>query len=192
MASTQALALPAPDPAIALWLCQLTCSSDEAHVLAQSLSPLEIERANRFGTPGLRARWIAGRAALRQLLGAALGVDPAAVALRRGTRGRPELAVEYALDFNVSHTEDVALIGIAAGLPAAHDRRRHRARRPRRQRRRAGAKIHDRTRARRHGIARRRRASPPLAATVDLQGSDEQGNRRCAFCAVPRHRRSPR
>ena len=118
MTSTQALALPAPDPAIALWLCQLTCSGDEARVLAQSLSPLEIERANRFGTPRLRARWIAGRATLRRLLGAALGVDPAAVALRRGTRGRPELAVEYALDFNVSHTEDVALIGIAAGLPA--------------------------------------------------------------------------
>jgi 4'-phosphopantetheinyl transferase len=95
----------------------LACSSDEARVLAQSLSPLEIERANRFGTPALRARWIAGRAELRRLLGAALGVDPAAVALSRGTRGRPEPAAEYALDFNVSHTEDVVLIGIAAGLP---------------------------------------------------------------------------
>jgi 4'-phosphopantetheinyl transferase len=117
MTSAQAIALPAPDPAIALWLYPLECSSDESRELARSLSPLEIERADRFGTPALRARWIAGRAALRRLLGAALGVDPAAVALRRGTRGRPELATEHALDFNVSHTDDVALIGIAAGLP---------------------------------------------------------------------------
>lgn len=115
--STEPIALPAPDPAIALWLCDLRCSSNDARVLARWLSPLEVERADRFGTPALRERWIAGRATLRRLLGAALGIDPVAVALRRGTRGRPELAAEYAIDFNVSHTGDVALIGIAVGLP---------------------------------------------------------------------------
>jgi 4'-phosphopantetheinyl transferase len=116
MTSTKAIALPAPDPAIALWLCLLDCSSDESRALERTLSPAEIERADRFGTPALRARWIAGRAALRRLLGAALGVDPSAVALRRGIRGRPEVAAQHALDFNVSHTDNVALIGIAAGL----------------------------------------------------------------------------
>ena len=117
MTSTQPIALPAPDPAIALWLYPLDCSSDESRAFERTLSPAEIERADRFGTPALRARWIAGRAALRRLLGAALGVDPAAVPLRRGIRGRPEVAAEHALDFNVSHTDNVALIGIAAGLP---------------------------------------------------------------------------
>ena len=92
MTSTKAIALPAPDPAITLWLCPLDCSSDESRALERTLSPAEIERADRFGTPALRARWIAGRAALRRLLGAALGVDPTAVPLRRGTRGRPEIA----------------------------------------------------------------------------------------------------
>src|SRR6476646_1849322 len=118
MTSTKAIALPAPDPAIALWLYPLDCSSDGSRAFERTLSPAEIERADRFGTPALRARWVAGRAALRRLLGDALGVDPAAVPLRRGTRGRPELAAGHALDFNVSHTDDVALIGIAAGLPA--------------------------------------------------------------------------
>jgi 4'-phosphopantetheinyl transferase len=118
MTAKKPIALAAPDPAIALWLYPLDCDSAESRELEQSLSPPEIERADRFGTPALRARWIAGRATLRSLLGAALGVDPVAVPLRRGTRGRPELAAEHALDFNVSHTDDVALIGIAAGLPA--------------------------------------------------------------------------
>jgi 4'-phosphopantetheinyl transferase len=117
MTTTTPIALATPDPAIALWLYPLDCSNAESQELARSLSPSEIERADRFGTPALRARWIAGRATLRSLLGAALDIDPAAVLLRRGTRGRPELAVGHALDFNVSHTDDVALIGIAAGLP---------------------------------------------------------------------------
>jgi 4'-phosphopantetheinyl transferase len=116
--STQAIALPAPDEAVALWLCRLDCSIDDANVMARSLSRAEIVRADRFGTPLLRARWIAGRATLRRLLGDCLEIEPAAVALRRGRRGRPELPAQYALDFNVSHTDDMALIGIARGLPS--------------------------------------------------------------------------
>jgi 4'-phosphopantetheinyl transferase len=116
MTACKPIALAAPDPAIALWLCKLDQSSEESMVLARSLSPLEIARADRFGTPALRARWIAGRASLRRLLGAALSIEPAAVVLHRGRRGRPELAAEYAIDFNVSHTDNVAIIGIATGL----------------------------------------------------------------------------
>lgn len=112
------VALPAPDPAIALWLCNLDRGSDETDALAKSLSPLELARADRFGTARLRGRWITGRATLRRILGAALGVDPAAVALHRDIRGRPQLTRELGLDFNLSHTDDVALIGISVGLPA--------------------------------------------------------------------------
>ena len=61
----------------------------------------------------MRERWITGRATLRSLLGRTLGLDPAAVRLRRGVRGRPELDSDYAVDFNVSHTGETALIAIA-------------------------------------------------------------------------------
>jgi 4'-phosphopantetheinyl transferase len=108
--------LPPPDPAVALWLCQLDRASDGAAGLAGLLSPDERARAARFGTDLLRRRWIAGRATLRQLLGDVLGIEPATVQLRRGVRGRPELAAADAPDFNVSHTGDVALIGIGVGL----------------------------------------------------------------------------
>jgi 4'-phosphopantetheinyl transferase len=86
--------------------------------LAHWLSPAEHARAARFGTELLRRRWMAGRAALRFLLGNALGLDPGAVQLRHGLRGRPEIAAADAPDFNVSHTGDVALIGIGVGLKA--------------------------------------------------------------------------
>src|SRR5205823_11985015 len=70
----------------------------------------------RFGNALLRQRWIAGRTALRALLANALELDPGAVRLRRGIRGRPELDADRTLDFNVSHTGDTALIAIATGI----------------------------------------------------------------------------
>jgi 4'-phosphopantetheinyl transferase len=108
--------LQSPDPAIALWLCNLDLNTAPTAMCAQWLSTAEHARAARFGTDLLRRRWMAGRAALRFLLGNALGIDPRAVQLRHGLRGRPEIATADAPDFNVSHTGDIALIGIGAGL----------------------------------------------------------------------------
>ena len=108
--------LPAPDPAIALWLCRLDVTSPAIATFVHWLSAAEHERAARFGTDLLRRRWTAGRATLRYLLGRVLGIEPEAVQLRRGKRGRPELAATSAPDFNVSHTGDIALIGIGVGL----------------------------------------------------------------------------
>jgi 4'-phosphopantetheinyl transferase len=111
--------LNATVPGVALWLCPLTRTREEIATLYESLSPAERTRAARFGTDELRQRWIAGRTTLRLLLANALGVAPADVAIRRGRRGRPELAIEGSgIDFNVSHTRDVGIIGIASGLPA--------------------------------------------------------------------------
>ncbi len=112
-------ALPAPDPAIALWMCQLDRLPENVDAITHWLSPAERARAARFGTDLLRLRWTVGRATLRLLLASALGIDPAAVPLRRDMRGRPELADPHTLDFNLSHTRDIALIAIAHGLPRA-------------------------------------------------------------------------
>ena len=111
----EVFALTAPAPGVALWLCPLDRVSADVASHSASLSAQERARAERFGTALLRRRWIAGRATLRSLLGRALGLDPSAVRLRRGVRGRPELDGDYAVDFNVSHTGDTALIAIATG-----------------------------------------------------------------------------
>jgi 4'-phosphopantetheinyl transferase len=109
--------LPPPAEGIGLWWCELERTPEEVAVLAATLSPGETTRAARFGTDALRNRWMAGRAALRTVLGHALGIAPAAVDIRRGVRGRPELADRSArIDFNVSHTRGVALMAIARGV----------------------------------------------------------------------------
>ena len=112
-------AVPDADPAVALWLCQLDRVPAGVAAITHWLAPAELIRAARFGTDALRLRWIVGRATLRLLLASELGIDPATVPLQRGRRGRPELAPPHMLDFNVSHTRDVALIAIAHGLPPA-------------------------------------------------------------------------
>jgi 4'-phosphopantetheinyl transferase len=105
------LASPAADAA--LWWATLAASDDEVARVAGWLAPAEHARAARFGREALSRRYILGRALLRWVLGNALGVSPPAVPIVRGVRGRPQLADGVGIDFNVSHTRDVALIGIA-------------------------------------------------------------------------------
>lgn len=123
----QPLASPATD--LRLWWCELARDDAEMPALWATLSADEVARAGRFGTDALRARYVAGRAALRETLGEALGVAPADVAIGRGARGRPMLDAPALLDFNVTHTRGVALIahlarpGFRVGVDIeAHDR----------------------------------------------------------------------
>ena len=110
-----ALASPAPGIALSWWGLERT--PEEVEAATTLLSAAERIRAQRFGTDALRGRWIAGRSTLRMVLGEALGVAPHAVEIRRGVRGRPELAdPQMRIDFNISHTGDVALVGLARGL----------------------------------------------------------------------------
>jgi 4'-phosphopantetheinyl transferase len=98
---------------IALWWCDLEIPAAEIEIRAATLSPAEHARAARFGTDVLRRRWIAGRTSLRSVLGLVLRMPPGEVPIARGRRGRPELrGTDADLDFNISHTGSVALIGV--------------------------------------------------------------------------------
>ena len=104
--------LTPPTPHIELWWCSLEPLPARLDAFERSLSTAERARAARFGTPQLRDRYVMGRGSLRAILAGELGADPAAVAIVRGIRGRPQLAGTPALDFNVSHTDGVAIVGI--------------------------------------------------------------------------------
>src|SRR5206468_875858 len=106
-------ALPSPSDTVSLWWCALACSAGAAAAIAGWLSSDERTRMQRFGSDMLRTRYLVGRASLRWVLARTLGVTPRDVAIERGPRGRPRLAFAAGLDFNVSHTADVALIGLS-------------------------------------------------------------------------------
>lgn len=78
-----------------------------------SLSGDERERAARFARPEDGERWAAARGILRALLGAYAGMDPRALRLEAGPHGKPRLASEERLRFNLSHSGDVALYALA-------------------------------------------------------------------------------
>ena len=105
-----------PVPALSLWWCTLAPSAETRARPEQWLSDAERERMAHFGTEALRFRYATGRGTLRWLLAATLGVAPAEVRIERGARGRPQLAGDSALDFNVTHTGERALIGIGQGV----------------------------------------------------------------------------
>jgi len=109
----QITSLPSPVPTIRLWWCSLDTPAHVVDAHERRLSRDELARAARFGNRSLRERYVAGRGCLRIILGGELGVDPAAVAIVRGERGRPRLDGTHPLDFNVSHTDRIALVGIA-------------------------------------------------------------------------------
>ena len=106
------LALASPFAGVALWSAELATQESEVARVSAWLSAEEHARAARFGRPALAHRYIAGRALLRWLLARTLAVTPPAVRISRGARGRPQLADAAGIDFNVSHTQGIALIGI--------------------------------------------------------------------------------
>ena len=86
--------------------------------LTQCLSDGERLRAGRFVFERDRRRFIVGRARLRHLLASRLGVQPDAVELVYGPRGKPRLSRSFSdadLCFNVSHSEDLAVCAFSSG-----------------------------------------------------------------------------
>lgn len=82
------------------------------------LSPDEIDRAGRFHRAADRSRFVTTRGWLRVILARAVASAPERLRFSFGARGKPRLAgafEEAGLNFNVSHSGDYALIGLAVG-----------------------------------------------------------------------------
>ena len=91
---------------------------------AAQLSVDERERAARFHFERDRRRYVVTRGRLRQLLARELGVRPAEVLFDYGVHGKPSLGGRFVaspVSFNVSHSQDLALIGITAGIDVGVD-----------------------------------------------------------------------
>ncbi|HLN62571.1 MAG TPA: 4'-phosphopantetheinyl transferase superfamily protein [Symbiobacteriaceae bacterium] len=92
------------------------------HRLALCLSPDEQARAERFRFERDRRSYTVARAAMRQILAAALGLPAAAVAFRYGPHGKPQLADPgLDLQFNLSHSGSWALCAVVRGRAVGVD-----------------------------------------------------------------------
>lgn len=108
-----------------LWVAPLDLPADGLDRLAASLSAGERRRAARYRSPADGRRFTAARGWLRHVLGAALGVEPAAVPVSEDA-GKPRLPAGGPR-FNVSHSGELVVVAVApfeVGVDVEHAGRR--------------------------------------------------------------------
>ena len=114
---SQAPMLPAfPTGRIDIWKVRLD-DADFAGSQAAVLSPDEIARADRFHFEKDRLRFTRCRSALRSLLARYIAIPSNEIDFEYLTGGKPQLATGKnpgSVQFNVSHSADIALIAVSA------------------------------------------------------------------------------
>lgn len=116
-------ATPGPRLGPVVWNVDLALSETDLGVAQRVLSAAESLRMARFARPIDRDRYLASHAALRFILGRAIGIDPAALAFALGPSGKPEAGAAWPrhLCFNLSHSGARALIGLSPTAPIGVD-----------------------------------------------------------------------
>ena len=103
---------------IHVWLTGLEDADICLESCADCLSSAERDRTARFKFAPDRKRYLIAHGALRSILGMYLGIDPAVIGFDVGPAGKPKLSRDFAsnaLEFNLSHSGEVALIAVTRG-----------------------------------------------------------------------------
>jgi 4'-phosphopantetheinyl transferase len=106
------------DDEVHIWRASLSVPDARAGELARMLANDEKERAARFHFERDRRRFIAGRSALRTILGHYMQTDPASLQFHYGPQGKPSLANQSSrvhLNFNLAHSHELALLTFTRG-----------------------------------------------------------------------------
>jgi 4'-phosphopantetheinyl transferase len=109
MITAMPTAFPEVHPGVWMWLVDLDAPEPDAN--SALLSSDEIARAARFVFDHHRRRFVAGRAALRRILGAEIGRAPETLAFEYSAAGKPSLP-NCAVCFNLSHSDRWALVAV--------------------------------------------------------------------------------
>lgn len=112
-----------PSPPLApqdihVWQAELDCHRDQVASFLSILSADEQQRAARFRFEVDRQRFVVARALLRKVLAHYLRVAPEQIQFIYGPYGKPALAEPFArsgLQFNLSHSQGLALYGVTIG-----------------------------------------------------------------------------
>jgi len=101
-----------------VWAASLEQPAAGVRALESLLSLRELNRAERFRDEGHRRRYVVAHGILRRVLASYRQADPRTLRFTIGESGKPALSDERgptALRFNLSHTEDLALIAVTLG-----------------------------------------------------------------------------
>lgn len=85
------------------------------------LSPDERDRAASFRFARDRSRYVVARGLLRTVLGDRLEIDPKRVAFAYGEHGKPRLAEDTGLRFNLSHSKGLVALAHCEGREVGVD-----------------------------------------------------------------------
>lgn len=96
---------------INIWTIELVLTPAQIEQYFSLLDKDERARANRYQSPIHRERFIAAHAALRNILGGYLDLAPSGLAFAYTEHKKPYLPEHPRLQFNLSHSHDLALVG---------------------------------------------------------------------------------
>src|SRR5688500_20000806 len=97
--------LPADE--VHLWETSLSVDDAELARILDLLSPVDRWAADEFSHVPARKQYIVSRGMLRQLLSAYIGVPPQEIQFTIEGAGKPVLAGERTVDFNLTHSGDL-------------------------------------------------------------------------------------
>ena len=117
---TVARNLPVPGE-VHLWTVALDDGGPHDLGDGSYLSDTERARSSRFRSPIDARRWAVAHGALRAILGAYLATEPREVRFTANADGKPALEGGSLLQFNLSHSEAVALVAVAMNNPVGVD-----------------------------------------------------------------------
>ena len=109
---------PLNERGVLVWFVDLCAPNSLIEGLDKVLSSAERERAAKFKFEKDRARYVASHAALRNILGWYIRIEPSALEFSAGPQGKPELVSKsdrHALQFNLSHSHEAALVAVTLG-----------------------------------------------------------------------------
>lgn len=127
MLSKRAFEVARADPqfqvgdAIDLWVADFYHTGDSLTAYSRLLSAEELERASRFRLDHLGAFYTFCRGTLRGILSGYLAVPGNSIEFHYGEKGKPFLATETGLQFNVSHSGGLFVCAVSSGLPIGVD-----------------------------------------------------------------------
>src|SRR5215203_285073 len=92
-----------------IWRADLDLNESVQSSFLKLLSPDEINRAKRFRFAQDSQNFINARGILRLLIGKYLEINPAEISFQYSEFGKPSIANNHSLQFNISHSRNIAL-----------------------------------------------------------------------------------